>query len=73
MTEKRTKEIKIRLTEDEHAALLARCASQKLAEWMRETCLDVRKPKARKIPSLIRSFCAHWLALVTTLIRLPVF
>lgn len=50
MTEKRTKEIKIRLTEDEHAALLARCASQKLAEWMRETCLDVRKPKARKIP-----------------------
>lgn len=50
MTEKRTKEIKIRLTEDEHAALLARCTSKKLAEWMRETCLDVRQPKARKIP-----------------------
>ncbi|MGF7484024.1 plasmid mobilization protein [Providencia sp. SP181] len=50
MTEKRTKEIKIRLTEEEHAALLARCTSPKLAEWMRETCLDVRKPKARKIP-----------------------
>ncbi|HBW1835541.1 TPA: MobC family plasmid mobilization relaxosome protein [Klebsiella pneumoniae] len=50
MTAKRTKEIKIRLTEDEHAALLARCPSPKLAEWMRETCLDVRKPKARKIP-----------------------
>ena len=50
MTEKRTKEIKIRLTEEEHSALLARCPSPKLAEWMRETCLDIRKPKARKIP-----------------------
>lgn len=50
MTDKRTKEIKIRLTEDEHAALLTRCTSPKLAEWVRETCLDVRKPKARKIP-----------------------
>lgn len=50
MTAKRTKEIKIRLTKEEHTALLARCPSPKLAEWMRETCLDIRKPKARKIP-----------------------
>ena len=50
MSDKRTKEIKIRLTEEEHSALLARCTSPKLAEWMRETCLDVRKPRARKIP-----------------------
>ena len=37
MNEKRTKEIKIWLTEDEHAALLARCNSPQLAEEMRET------------------------------------
>lgn len=50
MTEKRTKEIKIRLTDDEHSALIARATSPKLAEWMRESCLDIRKPAARKIP-----------------------
>lgn len=50
MISKRTKEIKIRLTDDEHSALIARATSPKLAEWVRETCLDTRKPAARKIP-----------------------
>lgn len=50
MSKNRTREIKIRLTEDEHSALIARATSPKLAEWIRETCLDTRKPVARKIP-----------------------
>ena len=36
---KRTKEIKIRLTEEEHQALLDRCTKSSLATWMREICL----------------------------------
>jgi hypothetical protein len=34
---KRTKEIKIRLTEQEHQELLNRCTKASLATWMRET------------------------------------
>ncbi|MGR9070701.1 plasmid mobilization relaxosome protein MobC, partial [Klebsiella quasipneumoniae] len=33
--EKRTKEIKIRLTETEHQLLLERCDRTHLAEWLR--------------------------------------
>lgn len=41
---KRTKEIKIRLTEDEYQALQARKTKPRLAEWLREMALD-QKPK----------------------------
>ncbi len=34
--EKRTKEIKIRLTETEHQRLLDRCDRTHLAEWLRQ-------------------------------------
>lgn len=39
MPEKRTKHIKIRVTDDEHRQLLANCPKARLAEWVRETCL----------------------------------
>jgi hypothetical protein len=41
---KRTKEIKIRLTEDEYKALQARKTKPRLAEWIREIAL-AQKPK----------------------------
>ena len=37
---KRNKEIKVRLTEVEHQALLARMEGGELATWIRNTCLD---------------------------------
>lgn len=46
--EKRTKEVKIRLTEDEYNALLKRKTKARLAEWIRETALEQptkRQPK----------------------------
>ena len=45
---KRTKEIKIRLTEEEHQALLERMDGAELARWMRETCLSEKPNKKRK-------------------------
>lgn len=45
---KRTKEIKIRLTEEEHQALLERMDGAELARWMRETCLNEKPNKKRK-------------------------
>jgi hypothetical protein len=46
---KRTKEIKIRLTPEEHEALLKRCTRPSLATWMRETCLEEKKTKQSKV------------------------
>jgi len=40
----RNKEIKVRLTEEEYEQLLQRKTKPRLAEWIRETCLD-QKPK----------------------------
>jgi len=40
----RSKEIKIRLTEEEYEQLLQRKTKPRLAEWIRETCLN-QKPK----------------------------
>lgn len=55
---KRTKEIKIRLTESEHKALLNRCTKASLATWMRETCLGEKQTKQSKVievdPKLLR-------------------
>jgi len=42
----RNKEIKVRLTEAEYEQLLQRKTKARLAEWMRETCLD-QKPTKR--------------------------
>ena len=44
---KRNKEIKVRLTEAEHHALLERMEGGVLATWIRNTCLD-EKPNKRR-------------------------
>lgn len=50
---KRTKEIKIRLTEDEHQRLLERSQRTHLAEWLRELGLGERVlSKRRKLPDV---------------------
>lgn len=54
----RQKEIKIRLTDAEHQALLDRCRKPSLATWIRETCLG-EKPTKRSLiekidPQLLR-------------------
>jgi len=43
---KRNKEIKVRLTQEEYEQLLQRKTKPRLAEWIRETCLD-QKPAKR--------------------------
>lgn len=45
-TEKRLKEIKIRLTDSEYQALLERKTKARLAEWLRELALN-QAPKAQ--------------------------
>ena len=47
---KRTKIIKIRATESEYAELVSRSRKPRLAEWIREYCLDAKIPKANKVP-----------------------
>jgi len=44
---KRQKEIKIRLTEAEHQALLERMTGGELATWIRQTCLEEQPNKKR--------------------------
>lgn len=55
---KRQKEIKIRLTEEEHQAFLDRCTKASLASWIRETCLNEKRTKQSKVievdPNLLR-------------------
>jgi len=50
--EKRTKEIKIRLTETEHQRLLDRCDRTHLAEWLRQLGLGEHTPRKRLIPKV---------------------
>lgn len=50
--EKREKVIKIRTTESEYQALREKSKKPKLAEWMREHCLDARTPRANKVPEV---------------------
>lgn len=47
--QKRTKEIKIRLTEQEHQILLDKKTGAELATWIRDTCLEVKNPKRKTI------------------------
>jgi hypothetical protein len=58
LVEKRQKEIKIRLTDAEHEALLDRCTKPSLATWMREICLGEKQTKQSRIqetdPQLLR-------------------
>ena len=49
MTEKRTKSVKIRLTDDERQQLDQLKVGAELATWMRETCLG-KKTKRRNAP-----------------------
>lgn len=44
---KRQKEIKVRLTDAEHTALLERMTGAELATWIRNTCLDEKPNKKR--------------------------
>lgn len=44
----RTKEIKIRLTIEEHEALLKKMVGRELATWMRNICLDQKNQKPIK-------------------------
>ncbi|MGL4929290.1 MAG: MobC family plasmid mobilization relaxosome protein [Plesiomonas sp.] len=46
--QKRTKEIKIRLTESEHQRLLDRCDRVHLADWLRSVGLGESRPTRRK-------------------------
>lgn len=49
---KRTKEIKIRLTEPEHQRLLDRCDRIHLAEWLRQLGLGEHTSRKRRIPDV---------------------
>ena len=59
---KRQKEIKIRLTDEEHEKLLNLCTKASLASWMRETCLGGKQPKRNQIrevdPQLLRQLAS---------------
>jgi hypothetical protein len=44
---KRSKEIKVRLTEAEHQALIERMVGGELATWIRQTCLE-EKPNRKR-------------------------
>ena len=50
--EKRTKEIKIRLTETEHQRLLDRCDRTHLAEWLRQLGLGEHISRKRRVPDV---------------------
>gem|GEM_PF-670691 len=50
--EKRTKEIKIRMTETEHQRLLERCDRLHLAEWLRQLGLGEQTSRKRPVPEV---------------------
>jgi len=50
--EKRTKEIKIRMTETEHQRLLERCDRIHLAEWLRQLGLGEQTARKRPVPEV---------------------
>ena len=62
--EKRQKEIKVRLTESEHQALLERMTGGELATWIRNTCLDEQPNKKRNYkaadPQLLAALANRW-------------
>ena len=50
--EKRTREIKIRLTDSEHQRLIDRCDRTHLAEWLRQLGLGERTARKRRLPDV---------------------
>ncbi|EQC3215549.1 MobC family plasmid mobilization relaxosome protein, partial [Escherichia coli] len=42
----------IRVTDEEHARLLARCEGKQLASWMRKVCLGAPPSKTSGLPTL---------------------
>jgi len=50
--DKRTKEIKIRLTDSEHQRLLDRCDRTYLAEWLRQLGLGEHTSRNRRLPDV---------------------
>ena len=55
MSEKRTKAIKIRLTDEEHERLKELQQGNELATWMRTTCLNIgAAQQAKADPQILR-------------------
>lgn len=52
MVVKRTRFLGIRVTDAEYQQLLERCDGRQLAAWMRETCLDTRRARSSRLPSI---------------------
>lgn len=52
MAVKRTRFLGIRVTDAEYQQLLERCDGRQLAAWMRETCLDTRRARSSRLPSI---------------------
>jgi len=50
--EKRTREIKIRLTDSEHQRLIDRCDRTHLAEWLRQLGLGEHTVRKRRLPDV---------------------
>ena len=50
--EKRTREIKIRLTDSEHLRLIDRCDRTHLAEWLRQLGLGEHTARKRRLPDV---------------------
>lgn len=50
--EKRTREIKIRLTDSEHQRLIDRCDRTHLAEWLRQLGLGEHTTRKRRLPDV---------------------
>ncbi|MBF8108285.1 plasmid mobilization relaxosome protein MobC [Serratia liquefaciens] len=50
--EKRTREIKIRLTDSEHQRLIDRCDRTHLAEWLRQLGLGEHTSRKRRLPDV---------------------
>ncbi|MDD38511.1 plasmid mobilization relaxosome protein MobC, partial [Listeria monocytogenes] len=49
---KRERMLTIRVTDEEHARLLARCEGKQLASWMRKVCLGAPPSKTSGLPTL---------------------
>lgn len=62
MTPKRTKVVKVRVSEDELRDLNEKCPNKQLASWMRNVCLDQKVVRSVKIKGLdpvsLRQFTA---------------
>ena len=58
MNTKRTRSIRIRVTDEEHEQLRRRKQQPRLAAWMREHCLDADVASVRRVariePTLLR-------------------